>query len=407
MSVISCGTSFPDSPALLALIAESSHIFGSRKLLALWEQTFSASRADSHPLGAASREDVEQALRLHRRGERVVILASGDALYHGIGGTLQRLAGEGDCLEFHPGVTAFQSLFHKIGQPWEDARLFSAHWGEPLPLREMAEAPLAVIYGGSRYPAHTLAAELLRYEASLAGREAVAAQELGTESELIRRGRLEELASDSFSATSLLVLLPAGEKGTSLLPLGLPEEWYERENNLITASDVRAVILARLRLPARGVLWDIGAGSGSVGLEAAALRPGLRVQAVEKSEDRAAMIARNAARMGVANHRVFTGNAALSPGVLDDLETPDRIFVGGSGRDILTVMESCFNRLRPGGLLAASAVTLETAHALYGFRPESRSGLLSLDIAVESGLAGKFHQLKAQNRITLILFTKP
>ena len=189
-------------------------------------------------------------------------------------------------------------------------RLFSAHSGEALPARAIAEAPLSVAYAGSRYPAHAIAQAVLKLHPASAERAAVIAERLGSPKERLFSGPLADLARTECGPTSILLLLPnhwgyaphsvtrfalderPGPREDApatrsipapILPLGLPEEDYERENNLITASDVRAVILSRLRLPAWGTLWDIGAGSGSVGLEAAGLRPNLNVIGIERN----------------------------------------------------------------------------------------------------------------------------
>lgn len=116
-----------------------------------------------------SREDAADALTLCRAGRHVVVLASGDALYHGFGGTLSGMAHPDDAIVYHPGITAFQALFHRLGLPWQDARLFSAHSGEALPARAIAEAPLSVAYAGSRYPAHAIAQAVLKLHPSSAG----------------------------------------------------------------------------------------------------------------------------------------------------------------------------------------------------------------------------------------------
>lgn len=427
LDVLSCGTDLAwlvsGMPGARAVLRDADLIFGSRALIAACERFLAgvpagtggrSVRARARIVGAQAREDAAEALRRYRAGGRVAVLASGDALYHGLGGTLADLAASLDPderagIRFWPNVTAFQTLFHRLGLPWDGARLFSAHDGGALPLRRMAEAPLAVIYGGARYPAHALAAALAAFHPSAAGRPAVLADRLGTDAERVLRGRVADLAASGASPTSFLVLLPppAGET-PPLLALGLPESAYERDHNLITPGDARAVILSRLRLPAWGVLWDVGAGSGSVGLEAAALRPDLRVIAFERRPDRAAMIRRNAARLGVANHETREGAA---PEILPapprmDADAPDRVFIGGSGGDLPVVLDACFAALRPGGILAVSAVTLESVHVLHGWRPEARVGLCSLDIAVEAPLAGAHRHLRPQRRLTLYVFGK-
>jgi precorrin-6Y C5,15-methyltransferase (decarboxylating) len=125
---------------------------------------------------------------------------------------------------------------------------------------------------------------------------------------------------------------------------------------MITKSEVRSIVLGKLELPRLGVLWDIGAGSGSVGIEAATIARGLRVYAVERSVTDAPNIARNALDAGVSgNVEVVVGSA---PDALADLPTPDRVFVGGGGLD---VVDACWRRLRTGGVLVATFVVLDRA----------------------------------------------
>lgn len=395
LDVVSCGIGFPEG-TILNTIADADIVYGSRLLLELCPVPLREAR----PIGGNAREDALTALAECRSGRRVVALASGDALYHGFGGTLAALA-TGEALTFHPGITAFQALFHRLGLAWHKARLFSVHSGEDVPGGAIAASPLSVTYGGSRFPASAVARAVLGVHPASASRAAVLAERLGTADERLLSGTVAELAATDCGPTSMLVILPG--ESAPILPLGLPEEDYDRENNLITASDVRAVILSRLRLPAWGVLWDIGAGSGSVGLEAAALRPDLRVEAVERSASRGERIARNRERLGVTNYRLHIGEA-LS--FVREAETPDRVFVGGGGRDLPEILERCMERLRPGGLLVASAVTLESVHTLLGWRPDLRTALCRLDVAHEQPLAGAYHHLKAQNTIHICTFAR-
>ena len=334
IDVVSCGIGFPKDAETLGLIGRADVVYGSRALLAACPVEARLTRI----IGAKAREDAADALTLCRVGRHVVVLASGDALYHGFGGTLSGMAHPDDTIVYHPGITAFQALFHRLGLPWQDARLFSAHSGEALPARAIAEAPLSVAYAGSRYPAHAISQAVLKLHPASAGRAAVIAERLGSPEERLFSGPLADLARTECGPTSILLLLPTPwhcvphtvariahdarpdsgiHEGSPIshsipapiLTLGFPEEDYERENNLITASDVRAVILSRLRLPAWGTLWDIGAGSGSVGLEAAGLRPNLNVVGIERKPERGAIIKRNRARLGVSNYTLHIGDA--------------------------------------------------------------------------------------------------
>ena len=204
IDVVSCGIGFPKDAETLGLIGRADVVYGSRALLAACPVEARLTRI----IGAKAREDAADALTLCRVGRHVVVLASGDALYHGFGGTLSGMAHPDDTIVYHPGITAFQALFHRLGLPWQDARLFSAHSGEALPARAIAEAPLSVAYAGSRYPAHAISQAVLKLHPASAGRAAVIAERLGSPEERLFSGPLADLARTECGPTSILLLLP-------------------------------------------------------------------------------------------------------------------------------------------------------------------------------------------------------
>lgn len=401
LTVFSCGIGpLHPSQALLDKLAEAQSLYASAALL----KECPPCNARRIPIGRNAREQAREALEEARQGGNVVVLASGDALFHGMGGTLQSLACDGDRLEFIPAPTAFQALFHRLGMPWDRARCFSAHSTEEIPWGDILAQPLPVLYGGHPFTACRLAGAAIQFHPPAAERSAVAAECLGTPGERILKGTLAELAREECAPTSMLLLLPDERSGAApILPLGLPADFYEKENNLITAEEVRAVILSKLRLPAWGVLWDVGAGSGSIGLEAAALRPGLSVYGLERQESRLELIRRNCRKLGCVNYACMQGEA---PEALAALPAPDRVFLGGGGAALESILQACFDALNPGGLLAASAVTTESEHLLYGWNAAARTGMFSLDIASESPIAGTYHHLRHGNRITLFTYSR-
>lgn len=401
LTVFSCGIGpLHPSPALLDKLAEAQSLYASAALL----KECPPCNARRIPIGKNAREQAREALEEARQGKNVVVLASGDALFHGMGGTLQSLACDEDRLEFIPAPTAFQALFHRLGMPWDRARCFSAHSTEEVPWGDILAQPLPVLYGGHPLTACRLAGEAVQFHPPAAERSAVAAECLETPGERILKGTLAELAREECAPTSVLLLLPDERSGAApILPLGLPADFYEKENNLITAEEVRAVILSKLRLPAWGVLWDVGAGSGSIGLEAAALRPGLSVYGLERQDSRLELIRRNSRKLGCVNYACIQGEA---PEALAALPAPDRVFIGGGGGALESILQACFDALNPGGLLAASAVTTESEHLLYGWNAAARTGMFSLDIASESSIAGTYHHLRHGNRITLFTYSR-
>ncbi len=457
--VISCGVGQELCPKMLRLLKQAQRVFASKTLCAAYLTHEHGQKVYS--IGAKAKDDAQKALALCREGKQVVVLASGDALYHGMGATL--LQGRStENMTFHPHTTAFQTLFHLLALPWSDVALFSVHAPHaPLPLQRMAGEPLALIYGGTQYPASRIAKALMTFQPEAKHRLAVMAECLGGAEEKIQVGTLEHLADKPCHATSMLLCLSPQHYGylqkagfltqyasasddacassaplafgisaaptvadaspispAPILPLGLQEDFYAKENNLITAPDVRAIILARLRLPRWGLLWDLGAGSGSVGLEAAGLCPHVDVVAVEKNKERMAHIQQNAQRMGVDNYTVQHENAVdflqnfcqrqktQQQKGLGSLQKPDRIFIGGGGADIATMIELSLACLQEQGLLVVSAVSLESFHAINSCASEHKYALSSIQIAHEENIAGKYHHLKAQNTIYLFTFSQ-
>lgn len=406
LDILSCGTGLPGEA--IAACAGADHVFASKGLLARLG-TKAGCAFGRHVVAARAAQDAQAAIDLALQGQRVAVLASGDALYNGMGATVaaaleKRFPGRDAIpfpVRFHPGITAFQDLCHRLGIPWSGARLFSAHWTKP-PLREMLEARLAIVYGGSTWPASAIAAGLLALHPASAARACVLAEDLGLPTQSILAGTLAEAAARATGPNAILVLRPEGAAPLPLA-LGLADGQYAFEAHLITAPEVRAVALSRLRLPSFGVLWDLGAGSGSVGLEAAALRPQLDVVAVERHPSRCAMIRRNAEALGVANHRLVEADIRQ---FLDDggQAKPDRVFVGGGGEDLAAIVEACVRRLAPGGLLVAPAVTLESVARLSTLLPDLSLGCLSLDVAVSRPLGSRWHQLFPRRRIHLFTF---
>lgn len=373
-------------------VLESAQVIaGGRRQLEMLSDKLTAEKI---PLGANA---LEQARMLIQRAEqeKVVILASGDPLYCGIGGTISKLV-DAEHLDIDPGITAFQRLFARLGRPWENAALFSVHGSDsPLPWRRILNAGTSVIYGDSRRTASDLAAALITAFPECVTRSAAIGCELGSTREKIFSGTLAELAEKSVPALSLLVVFPEEGKRPGL-PLGLPDSDYQHAANMITHPEVRAVVLSKLRAVS-GVMWDLGAGSGSVGLEAAGLAPELAVYAVEKNPGRAADLRVNAQRHGIPLH-VVEGEIASVAGSLPD---PDRVFFGGGS----TELETVFARLRPGGILVATAVLVETAVRLESVLTEFRTELLTLNVSRACKMSGG-EFWRAENPITIAVFQK-
>lgn len=372
------------SPDARAAIAGADVVAAGRRLLARWAEwarqgAGAADRAGPGLPGATIEigGDPTAAARAVRRealerGRAVCVLASGDPGFFGVLRTLLRALDRRE-LRVLPAPSSVALAFARLGLPWDDATVVSAH-GRPLAaaLDVVRTARTAAVLASPESPPEAIGAGLLDAGSSM---DLVAVcSRLGSPDERVQELSLAELAAGRFDPLSVVVLagpggLPitgwtpgggsppgAARAGGRVLAWGAPEGAYAHRGHMITKSEVRAVVLGKLALPERGVLWDVGAGSGSVGVECASLQPGLTVIAVEARAETAARVSENALALGAAVH-VVSGRA---PEALRALPAPDRAFVGGGGLEVLDAVAA---RLRPGGRVVATFSALDRAVA--------------------------------------------
>jgi precorrin-3B C17-methyltransferase/precorrin-6y C5,15-methyltransferase (decarboxylating) CbiE subunit/precorrin-6Y C5,15-methyltransferase (decarboxylating) CbiT subunit len=285
--------------------------------------------------GLAALED------LARHPGPVAVLASGDPGFHGIVRALGARLGP-ERLVVHPAPSSVALAFARLGLPWDDAVVASCHTGDAASAAaQVAGAPVAAVLCGPAAPPEAVGAALVTLGAhhpivavaSRLGEAGDTFTRLGEAGDaLTRLDGVAALAAGHFDHRSVVVLAhPPSPVRPSARTGGRPVAAFAHRAGMITKPEVRAVVLGRLDLPERGVLWDVGAGSGSVAIEAALAAPGLRVVAVERDPTAAATIVANAAALG-AVVEVIEGTA---PAALAGLPRPDRVFVGGGGIDVL------------------------------------------------------------------------
>ena len=285
----------------------------------------------------------------------VGVLASGDPGFFGIVRSLAERFGPGR-LDVRPAPSSVSLAFARLGLPWDDATVVSVH-GRPLApaARLVAGATKAAVLVSPEHPPEALGKELIAQGGQPA--DVAVCSRLGLAGEEVLRTDLDGLASGTWDPLSVVVLLRGRPVAAApRLSWGCSESVFAHRDGMITKAEVRAVALGKLDLPASGVLWDVGAGSGSVAVECAALCPGLKVFAVERRSDDAGVIVSNAARFGAAV-TVVHGEAST---VLPELPDPDRAFVGGGG---LAVLDQVIARLRPSGRVVATFAALDRAAA--------------------------------------------
>lgn len=300
-------------------------------------------------------------IRRRFRTHQIVVLASGDPLLFGIGSVIIDALGP-DHVEIHPNISSVAAAFSRIKEPWQEARIISMHGkkAESSLIAAVAESPLvAVLTDPTRNPAW-IAALLLRHQ--LHRITICVLEQLGTASEKISRHSPEEAAKMTFSEPNVVVLkqisgLPSVSSG---LHLGMPDDAYDHENGLITKAEIRAISLAKLTLLPHHVLWDLGAGSGSIGIEASLLIPRGSIVAIEKHPERIRNIKHNRLQYGVRNMEI---RQAVLPDGLEALPAPDRIFIGGGGRNLETIIRSAAGYLKPDGIIVVNTVLMDNLTA--------------------------------------------
>jgi len=337
------------------IIDRADVLVGGRRLLGF----FPDSPAEKKPIA----KDLNEVIAFIRRRigrKSVVVLASGDPLFFGIGARLVEAFGP-DRVTIHPNVSSVAAAFARIKEPWGGIRVFSLHGrkSETALLQAlMVEDRIAVLTDPERSPAW-LARLVLGKQVS--GFRMAVLQALGTASERHDWYTLQEAAALKFAEPNIVILKRGFEPNATRRPLrlGTPDECFEHQQGLITKSEVRAVTLAKLRLGPGQVLWDLGAGSGSVAIEAALFIGKGRIVAVEKDPQRIEQIKANARRFDV--RRLSVVHAELPEG-LNRLPKPDRIFIGGGGRDLPPIISEAVRHLKPNGIVVINTVLLQNVH---------------------------------------------
>lgn len=314
-------------------------------------------------------------------GRAVAVLASGDPLMHGAGVTILRRLGA-DGVRVIPNVSSYSLACARLLWPQASAELVSA-------TGRIAETIVPALQPGRRlvvlgFGART-AAEVARVarERGFGASRLVVLEQLGAADERIVESTAAAWGDAAAAALHLVALELRGKGALAGRGPGLPDDAFEHDGQ-ITKRDVRAITLAALVPVAGELLWDVGAGSGSVGIEWIRAASGARAIAVERDAERAARIERNARALGVPSLQIVAGEAL---DVIGELERPDAIFIGG-GLTSYGLLTRCRKALRPGGRLVANVVTVEGETLLSRAQAEQGGRLKRLGIAHAEPLGG-------------------
>jgi len=372
----------------------ASRIIGSPRQLALLPRCISAARQDwPSPFSLAP--------VLALRGEPVCVLASGDPMFYGVGASLARQvpAEEMQVLSM-PSSCALAAA--RLGWPLQDVQVVSivARPLATLNAHLYSGMRLLVLSNDGGSPAAIAA--LLR-ERGFGPSRLQVFEHLGGAAERRLTGSADDWAHAEAAALNLVAIecqATADAPRLSRTP-GLPDDAFRHDGQL-TKRDVRAITLARLAPQPGELMWDVGAGCGSIGIEWMRVHPACRTLAIEADEGRQGFIEYNRDALGVPGLQLIRGKA---PQALVELERPDAIFIGG-GVTREGVLPLCWERLRPGGRLVANAVTLQSELALAHFRQQHGGELTRIHVAQAQAL-GAFDTWRQALPITLLDVVKP
>lgn len=352
-------------------IAEAEVIFGGKRHLAL---VSSFAKGEPRPWPVPFDAGMADVLAL--AGRNVCVLASGDPFFHGVGATLARKV-EPQGMHVIPAPSAVSLAAARLGWALQDIETVSLH-GRPLDLiRPLLQPNARILVLTSDGEAPAAIAGLLT-ELDFGASRLTVLEALGGPNENHRTARADAFDLENVNPLNVVALEVESGPDARILPLavGRPDHLFDHDGQ-ITKREIRAITLSALA-PRRGeLLWDIGAGSGSIGIEWMLAHPLMRTIAIEADPVRAARIVHNAAACGVPGLVVVEGSA---PRALAGLETPDAIFIGGGGSDE-GVLDAAIKALRTGGRLVANAVTLEMEALLLARHTQLGGDLARLAIS--------------------------
>ncbi|MCA9241164.1 MAG: precorrin-6y C5,15-methyltransferase (decarboxylating) subunit CbiE, partial [Planctomycetales bacterium] len=352
------------APAVRDRITNALLVFGTQRALDLLPEDCQAERR----LLASDLQDL--ATQLEEVGKRqAVVLIFGDPMFYGLARYVTEKIGK-DRLEVVPHVSSMQLAFARVMESWDEAYLTDL---SNRPLASVVERirtaqKVGLFTSPDNNPA-VVAKALL--DKGIDYFHAYVCENLGARDERVTRGSLAEIADQQFGPLNVMILVrhagspdrPRDAVGRRLF--GNPDQAFlhsQPKQGLATSAEVRALALAQMDIAPGSIVWDIGAGSGSVSVEAAQLAQDGAAYAIEMDPEDHGLIKQNAQRFGVANLIAVLGKA---PEALADLPDPDAVFIAGGGREVERISRAAYDRLRPGGRIVVNLLAVTNLPELY------------------------------------------
>jgi precorrin-6Y C5,15-methyltransferase (decarboxylating) len=346
------------------VLAGADIVYGSRPVLQMMPEV----RAEKRPLGGDLQETIAGLTR-ELGQKRIVIVGGGDPLFYGVARYLCDRMGK-ERFEVLPHVSSMQLAFARVKESWEEAFLTNLQT-HPLAtvIDRIRVADTVGLFTTEEEGPNEIARQLL--ERGLDYFRIFVCENLGGPDERVTQGELSDIGGMEFAPLNVVILKrkpghpdrPAS--AARFRRFGNPDDVFAQsrpKSGLITQAEVRAIALAQLAIRPADVVWDVGAGSGSVAIEAAQLSDPGPVYAIEQDAADYHLIRANAETFAVSNLKAIHG---IAPAVFSELPAPDAVFVGGLGREVARLLEAVWDALRPGGRLVVNVATLESLSAVH------------------------------------------
>ncbi len=351
-------------------IKQADLIVAATRTINLFKDKFKK-QADVFDLTAKFTESIDMINQALNVDKKVIVLATGDPLCHGIGAFLVKKIGK-EKIDILPNLSMVQLAFSHIGESWQSAKICSIHGvdtGEwqtgSIPSHKLYPLINAIkfnqllsIYTSASNSPNRIARMLIMENMADDFVFCIFEKLLKKQQKITLNIDVETVSNGKYASPNLIILKRKSKLNKPVL-FGYDDSFYamrKPENGLITRKDIRAVVLSKMHLKQNSIVWDIGAGSGSVGLEAAQLCQQGHVYAIEKNCDDLPLIEKNRQKMGLVNYSIFCGKA---PEKIDDWPVPNAVFIGGSSGNLAELLKIIMSKLTIGSPLVMNFITLE------------------------------------------------
>ena len=372
-----------------ALLQKAGLLIGAERLLEPYKK-------DKPCVSAYKKENIYEAIQ-QAQCQEIAVLVSGDSGFYSAGSNLYAFLSEKDSLcqvESIPGISSLSYMAAKIGRPWENVKVLSMHGRKGNVLEAVrSEEEVFVLTGGN---AVSICEELIR--GGFGDLPVYIGENLSYPEESIIKCSIRQAAEKTYEG--LCVLWIINESGTAPYRAGIPEDAFIRTSVPMTKSEVRAVCLGKLALAKNAVAWDVGCGTGSVTVEMALQADKGRIYGIDKNPDAIVLSRENLARFGIHNAVLVQGEAAEK---LMELETPDAVFIGGSGGQLESIIRIALDK-NPNVRIVCNMILLENLVSLlailqqYGF---SHTELIQIGVS-KGEVLGNGHVIKPVSPVYIV-----